>query len=1762
MLGPELPELAPEDKRWWSGLADRVGDNVIPTSLYSRTGQMFDGNGRFIATRRPPMVQAWNEQPFGPLLPNAGPGARFDESGYPLDSIARSTQVRVPNGFQQVRIDRAGAQMLQGRIDQHYGYDPRGFFDASLKKPVLPDGLVPIIRQLDRSLRPGGSLLPDLHYNDDAMLELSAKVGDDTSAIEVPQDLASLERAFDLAGFPRGGNRTVAPVGEVVLGSPRRSNLIDGDAQVVYDPARRGGYFPQEDPLALEDDTTTAINAMASQRASLPRSQRVVPQLPTSENPEFDSYLTWDQLQAQRAGGQPANQARIAQLRREGAVISGGSGEPPEIADEENPARGSGPGPARAYSTQPPVSVSSIGKWYTERAGLGHVPSDDEAENALNYLTDNAPAYQTMFMGQTAREDPEFNTYMTAKGRGVQRAHETLLANWHTAQEADREDGGNSRYKTPYWNRASEKGTSSLARLDMSRRIRQGTATFEHLQETIGTQGRDPVKYDDEIAAAREGLAARRAEVKASNAASTAARMEARFPASENVNLTEEQQAAILMDEARARVEAAHPSHAAVNPALSAAPTRAASPLQAAEAAHQELEPFLARARDLGAGSVTFAGGRNYLSFADPQQTIDFNTRAQALMSGNNNVGQNTHGPLGQIQRMLDPDGNSTGRMHFVKNGAETAGPEIYGKGLHVANAAVNSALGEGGFQGMSDDNIIATFRKRVNDYVYQAGQAFARDMGSQPDMKDQAKAIAQKVVEAASTLLSPVLREADEINGGSGSSSGAARNSVRLRGAASIQRMMDGNLTFRDAAEAVGGADALANGPTRVFEAEGSSFQVGGRGGGATSGRYSGRSGDEDFVSSIYRTPLGKYQMASYMAKMWWQQSAGTVLGEANTYGTEAARFAGMSSYGGGELSGVEISAARIALAQSNRNRNAYDQFGWINEAGYTLGGGPVGTMATRAGNDLGVALGAGGVAGMGMYALGAAATGLTSLGVSAGLGATLTGAAGPLGLAVAGGVAINTLGTDAINGAMGLTSRQGVSLPNMLRGIMVGGISTINGANQPVGDLFTRVGQDRILGRQGISSQEEQARAFSNLPILGRLGGPTWGYAFGDRFGKGLATNQDDAKFAVMAENVSSSLGVAMDDLAQPMAALQQASGDQISRGGGYTSFIKEARSRGMSAQELLSAGAGIATSQGEYFGTLAYKEAIQAASAQYKGDARGWAQAQSRAGYRNQLASQLTGYMGGATIQQALGVMDGLGLQTQQQVGSAAGIAAAMERGGTNIASDRAFESAIAPFVGMSLPNQQAVANSINRYTSVGGSSAEMSAFLQESAAGPILMDEALGGNQYAMADLARSGNAPSWMQMVDANGLAMGKKDFSGNMAYLASGRSSFGNITSGLTGGAALSAIGISDVGYQNALLTGGTRGLEDLHDQRSFNNSMASIGLQFQGIQARQTFNWGSGSWDNPAAGSMWALEDQQRKLQWKSQLSQFGFSKRRLDIQQGYAAEDDAADLSARAESRQFGSWARGFDRGTSLINRDNSREAQQYSMQVNAQNFGWNMEDLDENIRRSSGRDRSLLIRQRDRANVSENMRTGEEDRQKKAQEQLWAREDERYQKNEQHIKAVEKLEDEGFLRSRRQRDEMFALEREELGTRIKEAKAMHSLQEEMNTAQRKFQAEEIERQKMALGIQAQSLIEQREYQEAMKKVNRLEEDRSADWSKMWGYSGGIKTAMDSIMKLASLRVTITRGADGSVSISGGTVAERGYSTAGSGKVTSGWK
>jgi len=275
--------------------------------------------------------------------------------------------------------------------------------------------------------------------------------------------------------------------------------------------------------------------------------------------------------------------------------------------------------------------------------------------------------------------------------------------------------------------------------------------------------------------------------------------------------------------------------------------------------------------------------------------------------------------------------------------------------------------------------------------------------------------------------------------------------------------------------------------------------------------------------------------------------------------------------------------------------------------------------------------------------------------------------------------------------------------------------------------------------------------------------------------------------------------------------------------------------------------------------------------------------------------------------------------------------------------------------------------------------------------------------------------------------------------------------------------------------YYEAWAEGGLKGAQAYARLQSAQYSLASVGVGLQRLDLQRQFYWGEGSWDQPAPGSYWALEDQLRALQHRSQIATFEYQGRTMAEQWAYQQAQNQITQQRMGISHDYQRWMLDYNRTIQLWQREWTREDWAYADTMSSLGFEWNLEDLNEAIRMATGRERRNLIRQRERLTTRYNLEQEQTDIQRDRQEQLWAMQDQRYEKQVEYTEGLMELERESFELSKEHQETMHDLEVEDFERRKDEYEEERKIQEEMIQMQRKHQAEMMDLQEKSLGIQA---------------------------------------------------------------------------------------
>ena len=127
--------------------------------------------------------------------------------------------------------------------------------------------------------------------------------------------------------------------------------------------------------------------------------------------------------------------------------------------------------------------------------------------------------------------------------------------------------------------------------------------------------------------------------------------------------------------------------------------------------------------------------------------------------------------------------------------------------------------------------------------------------------------------------------------------------------------------------------------------------------------------------------------------------------------------------------------------------------------------------------------------------------------------------------------------------------------------------------------------------------------------------------------------------------------------------------------------------------------------------------------------------------------------------------------------------------------------------------------------------------------------------------------------------------------------------------------------------------------------------------------------------------------------------IRQEGLSWQRIQLNEQYGNQQATIGYQRMQLTDAQNLWNLDFGQETSKLQQSFTRQDWQYQDTTRALTQGWQAEDYAEAIRFSTGRERRKLIKQRDRATVMQGLEGEQVDQSRSQQEQLSAREDERY-------------------------------------------------------------------------------------------------------------------------------------------------------------------
>ena len=1002
----------------------------------------------------------------------------------------------------------------------------------------------------------------------------------------------------------------------------------------------------------------------------------------------------------------------------------------------------------------------------------------------------------------------------------------------------------------------------------------------------------------------------------------------------------------------------------------------------------------------------------------------------------------------------------------------------------------------------MLSQNLTRALGETAQQYVKSVEEEGKKLAGGDAGSEFGARAVTNRVRQMVGKIAYAIVDQTEKAQGGAGGAD-IQRGAQRM-GFEDLKRMAGGEFgpAAQGAAQAavaqVGGwGQAAAGGVSgggpgtgaaafSVAGAGGSGYVPGGALGGAGGDRGGGRRG-------MWEGQLGGLMYGAYIAKRFWSYTGAPAMRAMEEY---AGVQAGLEPMMTGEVpqGGPGSYAAQKSIGQYMLGQGAYNIVGGaMGLSSQAMQAPGMGTAAAGAGLFGGAALGA--------RILGSSMSGMG--GFAGRAGGFLKGAAGPLAIA---GTAVTAM-------------QVGQELYGAQTGRDVNTFGMIGAAGQTVARTLGGISAGVGYGVSSLLGREDEYAARFGEHMETSAYGQWLGSEMGvKRVGSGMAS-------AGRVAEIAGQLNVAPGDISQTLAGAIGMTGEQGLEGqnlGLVTTMNKLMQTRGVSASGATALMGGYAEAVGYLPGEQGFGQAADMFGGMGVAQQSQMMQAaQRRAGqagqFRQVISREAVGevalrsMMGAFDTQQtgqiAFGGVSGLvagGMGQQQAL--ALGI-----QGGMAVAGGQMTQNQFQGGMGMATMMGDYMGPSAVRSGQI------MQAFGQMGQGQMDLAGRIAGGDLGAMSFAANTGALPGFegMALTDLSGAPtqMGNlqqgmlnlNQVAGQMGLGPGGQyagapgmdnlSQFMQLYQGAGGGGAGMGAGLRGIGVsetmssffeqnQNAGLTDYQREFSD----KQFGNQMAGIGVGFERIALQRQFQYGGGDWRNPSADSLWGIQDRMRSLQWQGQQASAAFSLERMDVGNQFAMQQE--DLSGRRMGAQqdYQRWGMGFQRAGMDLSRQFTMENRQYQDQLRGMSTAFTMEDFDENIRMSSGRQRRQMVTQRERFVSMTNVQDEQTERGREQQEELWAREDEQFEKKREYMEQTIALDEEQFNMNIERRETLFEMDRGDLERRIELAEQLHELQDEQMEKQREYAVAQMDLAEKALGIQAASAIAQKEYNDDM--------------------------------------------------------------------------
>jgi hypothetical protein len=265
-------------------------------------------------------------------------------------------------------------------------------------------------------------------------------------------------------------------------------------------------------------------------------------------------------------------------------------------------------------------------------------------------------------------------------------------------------------------------------------------------------------------------------------------------------------------------------------------------------------------------------------------------------------------------------------------------------------------------------------------------------------------------------------------------------------------------------------------------------------------------------------------------------------------------------------------------------------------------------------------------------------------------------------------------------------------------------------------------------------------------------------------------------------------------------------------------------------------------------------------------------------------------------------------------------------------------------------------------------------------------PIQMQREMKQIQYQQADRQ--------YEIGRSSSIAQYSAQFGGEMILkpLEGVTSEFANQLKGLSGGLEATAEQFRKFGFDFDKGDGrGYRQLED--DQLAISRAAAQRGF------AQQEASIG--------------LNEQSMQLRWNQFFENLGFSKEKFGYQTGRQSEDMALDRGMQLKQRTWQAEDMSFQRSKSEIG------------------FGWQMEDFDLGLRYARGMDRRKMLREQERAVISQAMERGKMDRDESRFDEKNAYDDEKFRRAMQDFNKSIEFQQRAFEMQERHFREQYAID-----------------------------------------------------------------------------------------------------------------------------------